>query len=325
MASSVLVIGASGVMGTACKGGGDKASTKDGEKATKTPVVAKDDGSEKELLSRRDSLLKARARIRARRGELQTELKKVVAAGGSTTVVNQKISALQKDEKSLIDDQAQFIQKYDAHLNRLKGTIASLNTAPRSQGERLVAREGVLASREKSLASRETRVGAREAALAERERKVAKREQLECAVGGGTTTIVRTVDAKGSRYTRKDVDPLLRGARRLMSQRGILRSDLSGPARRLERQATKAMKKGDYGAARFAASTLVATVRATRINKMFIAAKMNRLSRYIKGKRLKSSTQSKVDGLFRDATRSYGDGRFTNANRRLNRIYGVIN
>ncbi len=325
MAKKILVLGASGAMGTACKGGDDKASKDDDKRTTKPVVSAKDTKADKDLLSRRNAMLKARARIRERRSELQAELKKAQASGGNTTVINQKISALQKDEKTVIDDQAQLIQRYDTAMKRLQGKIDNLNTAPRSQAERLTAREGVLANREKTVASREDRISRREAALADRERKVAKREQLECAVGGAPTTIVRTVDVKGSKYTRKDVDPLLRGARRMMAKRGILRSDLSGPAQRLEREATKAMKKGDYGKARFAAATLVATVRATKINKMFVAAKMNRLSRYIKGKRLGSGTQAKVDALFRDATRSYGDGRFTSANRRLNRIYGVIN
>lgn len=320
-ATSVLILGASGAMGLACKGG-EKAS-KDEKRTAKAVVNAKDKAA-MDLKSRREALMKARARIRERRRKLQEELKKIQASGGDTKVVTKKIENLRNDENSLIEDQAKWIQRSDQYLRRLEAKVDNLNTAPRSDSERLVAQAGVLAAREKSVAEREARVGKREAALAERERKVAKREQLECAVSPAPTTIVRTVDVKGSKYTRRDVDPLLRSARRLMSRRGILRSDLAGPARNLEREATRAMKKGDYGAARFAAATLVATVRSLRINKAFVAAKMSRLSRYMKGKKLSSSKQAKVDGLFRQATRYYGDGRFRRANSRLNRIYGVI-
>lgn len=325
MASSALIVGASAAAGVACKGGSDKASTdKAAEKAVKA-VPVKDPAAEKDLMSRRDALLKARARIREKRARLQEELDQVKASNGNTTVVTQKFTELRKEEDALIDDQAKFIQKYDQYLKRQQQMIDTLAAQPRSNTERLAAREGGLASRERSVAAREDRVAVREAALADRERKVAKREQLECAAAPAPTTIVRTVDVKGSNYTRSDVDPLLRSARREMSRRGILRSDLSEPAQRLEREATRAMRKGDYGSARFAASTLIATIRATRIDKTFIAAKMNRLSRYIKGKKLNARTQTKVDSLFRDATRSYGDGRFASANHRLNRIYSVIN
>lgn len=321
-AASVLILGASGAMGVACKGG-DKTS-KDDKKSAEPVVTAKAHKVGVDLKSRRQALMKARAKIRERRAKLKAQLHKIQASGGDTRVVTQKIETLRKDESSLIEEQAKWIQRSDQYLRRLQDQVSNLNTTPRTGTERLTAREGVLASREKSVAEREARVSKREAALADRERKVAKREQLECAVAPAPTTIVRRVEVKGSKYTRHDVDPLLRSARRLMSRRGILRSDLSGPARGLEREATRAMKKGDYGAARFAAATLVGTVRSIRINKGFIAAKMNRLSRYMKGKRLNHSKQSKVDALFRQATRYYGDGRFRSANSRLNGIYGVI-
>ena len=72
------------------------------------------------------------------------------------------------------------------------------------------------------------------------------------------TTIIQTVDAKGSQYTKKDVEPLLSKARSEMAKKGLLRSDLPPAAQGLEKEATDAMKKLIQSKARVAEMVKVA-------------------------------------------------------------------
>jgi hypothetical protein len=105
-----------------------------------------------------------------------------------------------------------------------------------------------------------------------------------------------------------------------MNKKGLLRTDLPEPVRDLETEATRAMAKGDYGQARFAASQLYGTVKVTKVDKAFIADKIRRLNGMLKGQRL---TQP-VEQLFREATQNVADGNFASANRKLNRIHSAI-
>jgi len=68
----------------------------------------------------------------------------------------------------------------------------------------------------------------------------------------------------------------------------------------------------------------VRSVRGLSIDKAFIAAKIGRLNQAIKGKKLSGAQDQEVSKLFREATSNFGDGRFTSANKQLNRIYTLI-
>ena len=161
-------------------------------------------------------------------------------------------------------------------------------------------------------------------ALAEREKAQARREKETCGVGT-TTTIVQQVDgSKGSKYTKRDVEPVLQKARRKMNDKGMLPTDLPSPAQALEQEAVAAMKDGDYGKAKFAADELYATVDSMKIDKAFISAKIGRLNAAMKGKSLDGDRKKEADALFRGATSDYGDGRFPSANGKLNKIYALI-
>src|SRR5262249_62016958 len=127
----------------------------------------------------------------------------------------------------------------------------------------------------------------------------------------------------GSKCSRRAVAPLLTAARRKMSAKGLLESDLPAPAKNLEREATAAMSSGDYGRARFAADQLVATVDSLKVDKAFIVAKINRLNGAMRSAKLSPDAKKEVDDLFRDATADYGDGRFGSANGKLNRLFGM--
>ena len=277
---------------------------------------------EEDMFARRDAMLTTRQKIREERKQITERLRVARAEGSDTTELDKAAEALLQKEKRLMEEEVQLNRSLEALLKQrrtMMQALASSNDAP----AQLAGREAALAGREREVAGREKDFAKREAALAKRESELAKRERETCGVSA-PATIIQTVDVKGSKYTKQDVEPLLQRARKKMSKKGILRSDLPAPAQELEQEATKAMRKGDYGRARFAASQLVATIGSIRINKGFIATKINRLNKTIRGKQLTPDAQKVVDRLFRSATANYGDGRFSKANRHLNKIYAAI-
>jgi hypothetical protein len=317
LAWAICVAGASG-----CKD--DKSGSAEGAKkaVAASEAIGK---QEEDMLARRDALLNTRKKLKEKRAELRTKYAAIRAKGGDTKELDKEANALSAQETKLVEEESKLNGKLTELIEKRKAMINSLaSSVSNNPGAQLAGREAALASRESAVARREKSVGDREAALAKREREMAIRWKESCAVGAVPTTIVQTVDAKGSSYTKRDVEPLLKRARRDMSRKGIRNSDLPGPVRSLEKEATKAMKKGDYGRARFAAAQLVATVRSIRINRAFVAAKIGRLSAVMKGKKLSAAKQRKVDKLFKEAIAYHGDGRFRRANSRLNRIYATI-
>jgi len=312
-----VVFGLAGPVG--CKGDkGGKASAK--AVADEQKVSQEED----DLMRQRDDLFSTRKKLQERRAELDAEHRRIIAAGGDDTEVVKKKEELDKEEAGLSQSETDLNNKLDSILAQRRAITQALAAGNSDDKAKVAAREAGVSEREKALASREARVAKREAELAARERDVLRFKNEKCAGARQPTTIIQTVDAKGSKYTKKDVEPLLKRARRDMARKGILASDLPPAAQSLENEATKAMAKGDYGKARFAATQLLATVRSTRINKSFVQDKIGRLSAAMKGRNLSASAQKEVDSLFRQATAEYGDGKFTSANRRLNKIYAKI-
>lgn len=305
--------------GGGCKG--DKGGTASAEVVASSQKVA---AEEDDLLKRRDELFSSRKELRDKRAELEEEHERIVAAGGDVTEVIKKKEELAEEEAGLNEQESQLNGKLDELLAQRRAITQALAASGVDNTAKIAAREAGMSERETLLAKREERVAAREAALGERERELARFKIEECAGSGQPTTIIQTVDAKGSKYTKRDVEPLLSKARSEMSKKGILATDLPSAAQSLEKEATSAMGEGDYGRARFAAAQLVATVRSTKVDKAFVSAKIGRLSAAMKGKTLADSVQKEVDSLFREATANYGDGSFSSANKRLNKIYSAI-
>jgi hypothetical protein len=177
--------------------------------------------------------------------------------------------------------------------------------------------------REEELARREAALAEREATLAAREREQARRER-EALAQPPPPPLAPPAPEAGTRYGRKDVEPLLIAARRKMGDKGLLASDLPAPARHLEREAAAAMASGDFARARFAADQLVATVEATSVDRAFVMAKIGRLNASVKAASLSAEARRRIDDLFREATADYGDGKFGAANGSLNRIYDLL-
>ena len=243
----------------------------------RTATLASDEAS---LLQRRDALLNSRRTLRDKRKALAAERVRVIERGGDPTEVEKQQEALNAEEAQLGAKENQLEDELGKLLSEQRNVLQNIaskgdNTA------RIAVREGTVASREKGIASREARVAERERAIAAREAALAKREKETCGVST-IQTVVAAPPPGGTTYRKKDVAPLLQRARKQMSKKGILRSDLPAQAQGLEKEATAAMKKGDYGSAHFAARQLMATVKATSINRSFIQAKFDRLSKRIK-------------------------------------------
>lgn len=270
------------------------------------------------LMGKRDALFTMRRDLQAKRERLADKRTVVRASGGDTSQIDSQEQAIRQQEKELTSKESELDKLLRESSKERRQLIAVMGSG--GTGNEVASREAGLASRERTLAKREKTLAEREAALARREEGLASKWKEECAGGGGGTTIIRTVDASGTSYSKADVEPLLSKARREMSKKGILASDLPSQARDLEKEANAAMKKGDYGRARLASNQLVKTVRGISINRGFIAAKIQRLNGRMKGK----SLSKKTEGLFREATAKYGDGKFSAANRKLNQIYSSL-
>ncbi len=275
--------------------------------------------SEDDLLGKRDALFNMRQTISDKRAALVEERSAVEAAGGDTTEVDKKIEVVLAEVESLKSKESALnLAVKEAFDQRREGMSTGVGGGgPESN---MTNRESGMAGRERQLARRESELSNREAALAKREEGLASKWKDGCAASAIPTTIIRTVDTKGSSYTKRDVEPLLTKARRVMSKKGLLRSDLPAQAKGLEKEANQGMKDGDYGLASQAARQLLGTVNAIKIDKGFIAAKIARLNRRIGGKSLSANSES----LFRQATSSYGDAKFSSANSKLNKIYSSL-
>lgn len=297
------------VFAAACKDKGDGKQVAADMSARMTKLQAE----EGDVLGRREDVRRERKKLLEDRAALAEKRKQVVASGGDVKALDQEEAALVERETQLDAAEQQLSQKIDTLLSQYQELSAGAG------GEDVTRREAGVAAREKDFARREQTLASREAALADREKALAQREKETCS--GGTTTIVQAAPLpKGTKYSKRDVESVLRQSRRKMSEKGILSSDLPSHAQMLQKEASEAMSDGDFGKAKFAADTLYATVDSIKIDKGFIASKMNRLNSLMKGKQLSKET----DELFRGATGDYGDGKFSAANSKLNKIYAEL-
>jgi hypothetical protein len=302
----------------------DSGATKAGTAGAADEVTARISRLQEEegdVLSRRDELTRARQQVDADRRALDEKRKQVAAQGGDSKAVDEEERALSAREAKLSADESELNKKIDTLLTAYQQIPT---VAAGSPAEGMARRESQVASREKDFARRETGLAQREASLAQRERDLAKREKEMCSAV--PTTIVQQVPTAlpGARYSRHDVDAVLSAARRKMNEKGLLGSDLPVTAKGLEREATDAMAHGDWSKAKLAADQLYATVDSVRLDRSFIQAKINRLNGVVRSSHLAEETVKQVDELFRDATADYGDGRFSAANGKLNRIFALL-
>ena len=287
-----------------------------------------------------EALQKSQTDISAERGNLQRERKKLSDARAEIIDRRKQLghdsagqSALDEEEKKLIEAEGSLTSK-ESELNGklddlikqradlVKKATAAVSTGPAVDPlERAAKREQTVAEREKAMAAREKEVAQREKDIADREARQARREKETC---GAVPAPVQIDIPKGLKYSSKDVEPTYKKALKLMQERGLLDADLPPGAQRLIEETRDAMKKADYGRAKYDAESLLAAVEDIKIDRAFISAKMARLAAAMRGKKLEGDHRKTVEELFQEATANYGDGKFPQANGKINRLFSIL-
>jgi hypothetical protein len=292
------------------------------------PITAEDESlrkNESELLAERGALQRERKTISDERAaivEKRAQLKDPAAQ-----------ATLDADEKKLLARESDLTSKeqsIDGKLDeilRMRGDLVQRATQVAAVGasgdplERAAKREAGVATRERDLATRERTLSDRERELAAREATLAKREHEMC---GGQVMATKMVVPPGLKYSARDVEPLYKKALRLMQEKGILTSDLPTGTGKLLEETREAMKKADYVRAKYDAEQLLSTLEEIKIDRSFISAKMARLSAAMQGKKLDGGDKKTVESLFQEATANYGDGKFGQANNKINRLFALL-
>jgi hypothetical protein len=290
-----------GLGGVGCKNKGDADSAPD-------PEAVK---AQQELIARRDKLLEARKKLQSDKDKLDIEIKEIQAKGGDASEQLKKKAELE----------SQLESQNETMLSLVNTKLDGLGKAADKTAQ-VAAREADIASRERTVAEREARIAERERALATRDAESAARWKETCSVG--SPTIIQAPATKDGKYTNKDVSALIQKAKREMGKKGLINSDLPGPAQSLEAEAGKALNDNDMSKAYFAAAQLVGTVEAIVVNRQFIQAKTSRLSAQAKGMKLDESTNKQLADILGDVMQKYNDGDFSAANRRLNQLASTL-
>lgn len=293
------------------------------------PITAEDESlrkNESDLIGQRGALQRERKKLADARAEIVERRAQLGHDSAGQAVLDEEEKKLLAKESDLSSQEAQVNSKLD-ELLKMRGDLVKratqvVATAPGADPlERAARREQSVASRERDVAERERDVAAREAQLATREATLAKRERDTC---GAVATPAKIDIPKGLHYTAKDVEPTYKKALKLMQDKGLLASDLPPGASRLVDDTREAMKKADYVRAKYAADQLLGTVEDIKIDRSFISAKMARLSAAMRGKKLDGGDKKQVEDLFQEATANYGDGKFPQANAKINRLFALL-
>lgn len=293
---------------------------KDKPKAGTAAAIKVDESAEQALIARRDALLKSRQGLADEKAKLDAERARIAAEGGDTAEVDQRVQELATKEAALTNQESDIVEQ----LMEERKTLLAAATGGADATAQVAGREAATAAREKAIATREDRVAQREAVLAQRERELAQREKETCGAGGGTTTIIQTVDPKGGKHSRSEVDSAFGKAKAEMQTKGILMDDLPGPVRELYKDTSEALKDNDLGTAYVTATQLYRQVKGLDVDRDFVQAKSYRLSALAKRRSLSDGDQKAVSELLGSATELFVDGKYGAANKKLNAIYPYL-
>lgn len=282
---------------------------------------------ENRLLTRRGNLQRERSGLRDKRAELRT---KKLALDEKDTQARQELdqedSKLANAEASLVQQELNLNKKLQSLLDEKTGLVDKLGGPGGGQNLLVARREYSIALRERDVARRENELAKREKALAGREESFAERQAKGCGrsvvIASAPPLVSGGNSGGGGSYSRKDVESAFKAALTAMQTKGILTADLPAGTDRLVTEARHSVSSKDYTRGKYAADQLLATVRAMKIDRGFIGAKISRLSAAIRSNPPRE--KNKVNTLFQQATEAYGDGRFGEANKLLNRIYALI-
>lgn len=293
-----------GLLLVVCLAAGCKNKSQDADGAAPDPAALK---AQQELIARRDKLLEARQKLQQDRDKIDAEIKDIQAKGGDAS------EQLKKREE--LDSQI------ETSTSDLIGMVNSkLDSLSKDKSAQIAGRESELASREKSVAEREARIAERERLLAQRDAESAARWKESCTTSMAAPVIIQQATPKGGNWTNKDVTALLQKARSAMNKKGLINSDLPGPAAGYESDATKAMNENDMSRAYIAAANLVGTIDSITVNRAFIQQKMGRIQTAVKGTKLDEASNKELQDILGDVMNAYNNGDFAAANRRLNQV-----
>lgn len=293
---------------------------KDKDGAKPAAAAASLDTADEALIARRDALLKSRQSLAEEKARLAAERDKIAESGGDTADIDKQVEALRTQEQQLSSQESDIVEQL---MDERKTLLAAAQGGADATAQ-VAIREAALAAREKTLAAREDRVAIREATLATRERDQAVREKETCGTGG-TTTIIQTVDAKGGKHSRGEVESVFGKAKALMGDKGILVDDLPGGMRELYKDTGQNLKDNDTATAFVTATQLYRQVQAMQVDREFVQAKSARLSAVAKRKTLSDADTKTVSDLLSSATELFVDGNYKGANKKLNAIWPVLN
>jgi len=293
------------------------------------PITAEDESlkkNENDLITQRGALQRERKKIADARAEIVERRSQLGHDSAGQAALDEEEKKLLVKENDLSSQESTVNDKLD-QLLKMRGELVKratqvVATAPGADPlERAAKREQSVASRERELAAREKELAERETTLAAREATLAKRERDTC----GAVAMPAKIDLpKGLHYTSKDVEPTYKKALKLMQDKGLLTSDLPPGTSKLVEDTREAMKKADFVRAKYDADQLLATVEEIKIDRSFISAKMARLSAAMRGKKLDGGDKRTVEDLFQEATANYGDGKFPQANAKINRLFALL-
>jgi hypothetical protein len=228
--------------------------------------------------------------------------------------------------------------------------------------EELARREGALADRERLIAARELELAQREREVALREEKLQRAMASglgsspippvpiggafgspgRAGSGGGTPagggggggtgagTPFAPVEALPPRPAetgsgnRVAVEAWHEKVLNDMLSKGILWSDLPGHAQGLNGEIWNARRANDWNRAGEMVAKLIAAVDAVKVDGNFISEKIKRVTASSSIERLDAKRKDQVDRLLREVELKFGDGRFSEANRDINRIVQLL-
>lgn len=267
---------------------------------------------QRELIARRDALLAARQKLQNERDQVDKQIADAEAQGSDATELRKKRAELESQLESNSSDA----------LSLLSSKLDAIEKSG-DRRESVTAREQEVAEREKAVAEREARVADREKALVQRDFELSQRWKDTCSVAS-PPVIIQAAAPKGGNFTKSDVSGLVARAKSAMARKGLITSDLPGPAQALEDEASKALDGNDTSKAYFAAQQLYATVEAIRVDRPFIQAKTARLQAQIKRTHVDDASQQQLATALGDVMQKYNAGDFIAANRRLNQIAQLL-
>lgn len=312
----------------------DKKKTKEINLAVKENSKLQE--STEDLLEKRGSLIRLKKKLSKQRSELEKRKQNIPEGDKKAAAAIQAEEAdLEKRERRLYEEEGDLNTKLSQLLKQrsallTKATTALTAAAASSSPPKIAHREHTVSQREKGLAGREKELAEREANLAKREADIAKREKelakgcVAMAAPVYTVTQIEAPRNPGSRsYSKSDVKSAYDKALHAMSSRGIMISDLPPGVGKLRSDILSYMKNKEYYRGKLSADQLLKIIRSISIDRGFVGAKMARLHRRINKKKLSSDKEKKANNLFVQATSDYSNGRFKQANSKLNRIFAL--